>query len=125
MVGPHPEDRIRYTPSSAFETFPWPDPDETAFEAIGDLGRTLIACRAEICAEAEIGLTDLYNQSDAGAWADLTELHLKPGVRRCWTSYGWADLDPGNTVSINTRLYERNRDIRDGERDYAGPPVGP
>lgn len=55
------EDRIRYTPSSAFETFPWPSVDTGRAEAIGDAGRALLARRREICHEAGIG-TAAVNQ---------------------------------------------------------------
>src|SRR3972149_4537857 len=66
------EDRIRYTPTSAFETFPWPSGD---LSGVGEVGRRLYARRSEICLEREIGLTKLYNEVDDGAYRDLKELH--------------------------------------------------
>jgi hypothetical protein len=50
---------IRYTHTTAFETFPWPDPSDAPREKIAELSRGLIACREEICGEREIGLTAL------------------------------------------------------------------
>src|SRR5205823_3280888 len=41
---------IRYTPTSAFETFPWPDSTEEQRAQISDLARRAIARRKEICA---------------------------------------------------------------------------
>ena len=53
------EDRFRYTPTSAFETFPWPQPDEVQREAVAEAGRRLIVRRSEICLERQIGLEAL------------------------------------------------------------------
>jgi hypothetical protein len=39
------EDRIRYTPSSAFDTFPWPQTTNDQREQIGALARELLAMR--------------------------------------------------------------------------------
>lgn len=40
------EDRFRYTPTSAFETFPWPNPSQQHREAIAEAARVLIALRS-------------------------------------------------------------------------------
>ena len=46
------EDRIRYTPTSAFETFPWPDGD---LNSVGDVAQSLYERRSEICLERRMG----------------------------------------------------------------------
>ncbi len=114
------EDRIRYTPSSAFETFPWPSSDDAAEVAIGEAGRALIACRTEICAESEVGLTELYNQHDEGAWVDLGEL-ARQLDEKVLAAYDWGDLDVDDTAAINQKLFALNREIQEGETEYAGP----
>ncbi len=58
------EDRIRYTPTSAFETFPWPTSNHDDVVA---LAKRLSERRSEICLKESIGLTKLYNQVDEGA----------------------------------------------------------
>lgn len=59
---------IRYTPTSAFETFPWPpSPTGAQRAAVGEAAAATIERRQEICAEREIGLTALYNEVDDGA----------------------------------------------------------
>lgn len=111
------EDRIRYTPSSAFETFPWPDADDDIRQLVGDAGAAVLERRSEICRQEEIGLTELYNQRDEGAWEDLTALHesLDRAVR---SAYDWTDLPLADTASINQRLFELNAAITAGEVEY-------
>jgi N-6 DNA Methylase len=72
------EDRFRYTPTSAFETFPWPpSPAADEREAVARAASAVITRRREICAAREIGLTSLYNELDEGAYADLRDFHLQ------------------------------------------------
>jgi hypothetical protein len=108
------EDRIRYTPTSAFETFPWPSGD---LNAVADVSRRLYARRSEICLERNIGLTKLYNQVDDGAWSDLRELHreLDEAVA---LAYGWPASVAHDSEERNRRLLELNRAIAAGEVDY-------
>jgi hypothetical protein len=56
------EDRFRYAPTSAFETFPWPQPPQDQRDAIGAASRSVIERRQAICAEREIALTKLYKE---------------------------------------------------------------
>jgi hypothetical protein len=108
------EDRIRYTPSSAFETFPWPSGNR---DEVADVSRRLYARRSEICVERNIGLTKLYNQVDDGAWADLRELHreLDEAVA---VAYGWPRTVAHDPDETNRRLLELNRAIAAGEVEY-------
>jgi N-6 DNA Methylase len=117
------EDRIRYTPSSAFETFPWPSVDAAKAAAIGEAGRALLTRRSEICLEAEVGLTDLYNRHEEGAWVDLGELHRQLD-HAVLSAYNWSDVDVDDTASINQRLFVLNRAIQEGEVEYVGPGSG-
>jgi len=108
---------IRYTPSSAFETFPWPTTSDDCRDAVAGAGEALLARRSEICLAEEIGLTALYNQRDEGAWEDLTALHraLDEAVL---AAYGWVDLSPDDPASINQSLFELNARIVAGEIEY-------
>lgn len=108
------EDRIRYTPSSAFETFPWP---ADQLDTVANVARRLYARRSEICLEREIGLTKLYNQLDDGAWRDLADLHreLDEAVA---AAYGWPRSVAHDPDETNRRLLELNRAIAAGEIDY-------
>jgi hypothetical protein len=106
-----------YTPSSAFETFPWPEPTDEQREAIAEIARRLDARRREICLEREIGLTTLYNQVDEGAWADLQQLHvaLDEAVAE---AYGWPKAVARDPDESNRRLLALNQAIAAGEVDY-------
>ena len=109
---------IRYTPTSAFGTFPWPHPiTAEQREAVAAASRALIARRSEICLERQIGLTKLYNQMDDGAWADLRKLHreLDEAVA---AAYGWPKRIAQDPAETNARLLELNRAIAAGEREY-------
>ncbi|MGH2884846.1 MAG: type IIL restriction-modification enzyme MmeI, partial [Solirubrobacteraceae bacterium] len=108
------EDRIRYTPSSAFETFPWPGGEH---EEVGDVARRLCAHRTEICVEHEIGLTTLYNQVDEGAWKDLRALHVELD-EAVVGAYRWPKHVAHDADESNRRLLELNRAITTGDVEY-------
>ena len=109
---------LRYTPSSAFEMFPWPYPVEGDLrERIGKLSRDIIKRRQAICAESKIGLTALYNLVDQGAYEDLKVLHgeLDEAVAE---AYGWSKAVAHEDDEMVRRLLELNREITAGESTY-------
>jgi hypothetical protein len=108
------EDRFRYTPTTAFETFPWPVGDTAE---VARLANRLIARRSEICLERNIGLTKLYNQMSDGAWGDLRELHIALNEAVA-AAYGWPRNVAHDRDESNRRLLELNRAIAAGEIDY-------
>jgi hypothetical protein len=108
------EDRIRYTPSSAFETFPWPRAD---LLAVTDAAQCLCSRRFEICLERQIGLTKLYHEVDDGAYRDLRELHVALDEAVA-AAYGWPSSAAHDPQESNRRLLELNRAIAAGEIDY-------
>lgn len=113
------ETRLRYTPSSVFETYPWPDPvtDEQR-DRVAEASQRLLARRSEICLAENIGLTRLYNAVDDGAWTDLKALHreLDVAVADC---YGWPASVAQDDRELVRRLTELNREISEGRREYA------
>jgi N-6 DNA Methylase len=104
---------LRYTPTSCFETFPWPQPDDAVRGEIGAISKDLIDRRQSICVENEIGLTDLYNRVDEGAWYELSDLHrqLDEAVAR---AYGWDLAVAHDPLEIKARLAELHAHIVDG-----------
>jgi MmeI, DNA-methyltransferase domain/MmeI, target recognition domain len=109
---------LRYTPTSCFETFPWPQPDEEVRDEIGTVTKQLIEQRQAICVEQGIGLTDLYNRVDEGAWSEIAELHrrLDEAVAR---AYGWEPAVAHDPLEIKARLAKLH-----GEA-LAGAPYAP
>lgn len=110
---------IRYTPTSVFETFPWPSPVSDEQRAtIGSAARAIIERRSEICIQQQVGLTQLYHQVGDGAWADLRQLHreLDEMIVR---AYGWPASVASDAAESNARLLALNDEIARGEREYA------
>ncbi len=112
------ETRLRYTPTSVFMTFPWPDPvSPSQREAVAELSRAVIDRRQEICKLEDFGLTKLYNLVDDGAYADLKKLHkqLDEAVAAC---YGCPKSVAQDSTEIVHRLTQLNKDITEGKRSY-------
>jgi hypothetical protein len=112
------EDRIRYTPTSAFETYPWPaSPPPVEHKEVERLAAQLIERRQAICVDREIGLTTLYNEIDEGAYAEVRRLHeqLDQAVA---AAYGWPASAAADSDESNRRLLELNRQIAAGELEY-------
>lgn len=111
------EDRPHYTHTSAFETFPWPGPNAAQRRGIGRIADRLIDSRRAICLDRQIGLTELYNEVDAGAYADLKELHDNLD-RAVASAYGWPSSAAADSAESNRRLLELNQAIAAGEVEY-------
>lgn len=101
------ETRLRYTPSTAFETFPWPDPSPEQRETVAAAARAVFARRRSIVQSDPIGLTELYNRVDEGAYADLAKLH-KTLDEAVAGAYGWPKNVAQNDLELVARLGELN-----------------
>ena len=89
------EDRLRYTPSDCFETFPFPEGWEThpALEAVG---KSYYECRAALMVANDEGMTRTYNRfrdiyEVDRRIAELRELHAAMD-RAVLDAYGWTDI---------------------------------
>ncbi len=107
----------RYTPTSCFDTFPWPQPGERERAKIGEIARRLVERRQAICKERQIGLTDFYNQLDEGAWSDVAALH-RDLDRAVAGAYGWPASVAANPLEIRARLADLHGRITAGEIPY-------
>ncbi|MEZ4401313.1 MAG: type IIL restriction-modification enzyme MmeI [Kofleriaceae bacterium] len=91
------EDRLRYSPSDCFETFPFPPAASLAADApLEAIGRSLYDARAALMIERDCGLTVTYNQLKDPDVTDpaidaLRQLHLDLD-RAVLAAYGWDDL---------------------------------
>ena len=89
------EERLRYTPSDCFETFPFP----AVWETLPDLeaaGETYYKFRAELMVENDEGMTKTYNRFNDPDESDsriirLRELHAEMD-RAVLNAYGWNDI---------------------------------
>lgn len=119
------EDRLRYTPTSVFATFPWPTPDDQTRDMIAAWSKKLIELRDRLSIEREVGLTELYNECDEGAHQALRDLHEQLD-RAVALAYGWPASILAEPAAIAARLADLNAEIAAGERDYSPfPPLTP
>ncbi len=114
-MGTSLEDRPRYTPTTCFETFPFPEPSEEQRQEISEAARRLDELRRnwlnpEGASEAELKkhtLTNLYNARPT--WLDNAHKKLDAAV---FAAYGWpediADEDIlKNLLALNLERSER------------------
>ncbi len=109
---------IRYTPSSAFETFPWPQAAGEQRQRIAHLSRDVIELRSTLCCEHAIGLTTLYNRVDDGAYSAL-----RAGQRdldlAVLAAYGWSSSLLEDVRQRNRKLLDLNSAILAGDVPYS------
>lgn len=109
---------LRYTPTTVFATFPWPDPvDAATRERVAAAASALYARRSQLCIEHELGLTKLYNLMDEGGFTDLAKLHRELDISVA-AAYGWPASVAQDPAELVRRLTELNRQIATGERNY-------
>ena len=89
------EERLRYTPSDVFETFPFPN-NWTADATLEAAGRAYYDFRADLMVERGEGLTKTYNRfhdphDTDPATVRLRELHADMD-RTVLNAYGWSDV---------------------------------
>jgi hypothetical protein len=109
---------LRYTPSTMFETFPFPpEPAPAMRHAVAAASQALHGRRGELCLGAGIGLTELYNRADDGAFAQLRALHesLDAAVA---SAYGWPDEARADDAVL-ARLIELSQAVAAGRQRYA------
>jgi hypothetical protein len=91
------EDRLRYTPSDCFETFPFPQPDpRSVIPELEAIGEKLYQARSEYMVQTDQGLTKTYNalkvpNCDEPRILELRELHEEMD-RAVLAAYGWSDI---------------------------------
>lgn len=91
------EDRLRYTPSDCFRTFPLPELFKTKI-GMEEAGRAYHEFRAQLMIRNTEGLTATYNRfndpyEDSADFRRLRELHDTMD-RAILDAYGWHDIQP-------------------------------
>jgi hypothetical protein len=69
------EDRMRYTPSISFNTFPFPRPNDVAIGRVAQAIQHLVSDRRQACESLDTGLTKVYNMMDEGGFRELKAAH--------------------------------------------------
>jgi len=109
---------LRYTPSTAFETFPWPSsPSPQQRAAVAGACRDLLALRDQLTARDELGLTRLYNAVDEGAYVALSNAHRRLD-EAVVTLYGWPKAAAQDATDLVRRLGELNTAVATGAIAY-------
>ena len=111
---------LRYTPTTVWATFPWPDNPSTAqVEEVASASSDVFAARAHYCDAESIGLTDLYNTMDEGGFEKLAaHVRLDRAVADC---YGWPVELAQDLPALSGFLLDLNREISGGTKPYAPP----
>ena len=110
---------LRYTPSTAFGTFPFPcSPTPDAKQRVETAARQIVAIRERHCSEQNIGLTKLYNLMDEGGVTDLKAAHAELD-RAVAAAYGWDESIVSDDATILDALYELNAQIAAGSIEYS------
>jgi hypothetical protein len=107
-------DLLRYTPTSAFETYAFPpNPSDTDADRVANAARTIDELRRTYCDQHQIGLTSLYNLMDEGGVTDLRDAHreLDEAVA---AAYGWDASILDSDAAILDALYDLNAEIANG-----------
>ena len=107
------EDRLRYTPSDCFETFPFPKNFDIDAKLLAD-GKEYYKFRAALMVKNNEGLTKTYNRFHdqheiSPDIKKLRELHAAMD-RAVLDAYGWKDLKPTCEFLLD---YEEEEDEED------------
>lgn len=104
------EDRLNYSPSDCFETFPFPGINGAEVERITVLGASYHEHRRHIMLTKQLGMTKVYNlfhnpDCHDGDISELRRLHVEIDLA-VLHSYGWGEVD------LNHDFYGEGPDIR-------------
>jgi hypothetical protein len=101
------EDRLRYTPSTAFRTFPFPTANEKQRERISNASRTIDVLRRAACQESGKGLTKVYNLMDDGGFRELRNAHNELDLAVS-DAYGWDTKILNDSARLLDELFDLN-----------------
>lgn len=104
------EDRLNYSPSDCFETYPLPSLSPTNIASLDGVGAGYYALRASIMRTRQLGLTKTYNlfHSPSNRDGDIEQLrHLRTVMdQTVLNCYGWSD------IALNHNFYGEGPEAR-------------
>ena len=118
------EDRLRYTPSDCFETFPFPDGWETRHD-LERVGADYYRFRADLMIRHDKGLTKTYNRFHDPDETDLEiatlrDLHTAMD-RAVLYAYGWTDIPTDCEFLLDYEIDEEDWSTRKKPYRYRWP----
>ncbi|MEL7146623.1 MAG: restriction endonuclease, partial [Bacteroidota bacterium] len=96
----------RYSPSDAFENYPFPELDEQSSQLLEAIGETYYQLRQELMTKIQLGLTKTYNQFHNQQLQPINEEMSKAAVEKqygkaTWQLYKHLAVDEKGEVSFN------------------------
>jgi hypothetical protein len=101
------EDRLRYTPSTAFETFPFPNPSNAQKDRISKASIQIVQLRKVACEKVSKGLTKVYNLMDDGGFVELKAAHRELDLAVI-DAYEWDAALLDKPVELLDALFDLN-----------------
>ena len=101
------EDRLRYTPTTAFETFPFPTSDDGQKVRISVAAESIIRLRRAACDSIGAGLTKVYNLMDDGGFVELKAAHRELDLAVA-DAYGWDAAMLDDPARLLDALFDLN-----------------
>ena len=101
------EDRLRYTASIAFETFPFPSPSEKQKDRIAKASIQIVQQRKVACEKIDKGLTKVYNLMDDGGFVELKAAHRELDLAVI-DAYGWDAAILDKPAELLDALFDLN-----------------
>ena len=98
---------LRYTPSTVFETFPFPKPNEPQRARISAAAQNIIPLRRAACDSIGAGLTKVYNLMDDGGFVELKRAHRELDLAVA-DAYGWDAAMLDDPVRLLDALFDLN-----------------
>ena len=98
---------LRYTPSTVFETFPFPRPDDRQRERIASAAKSIIPLRRAACDAISAGLTKVYNLMDDGGFVELKAAHRELDLAVA-DAYGWDSIMLDDSARLLDALFDLN-----------------
>ena len=98
---------LRYTPSTVFETFPFPKPSESQRARISAAAQSIISFRRVACDSIGAGLTKVYNLMDDGGFVELKATHRELDLAVA-DAYGWDATMLDDPARLLDALFDLN-----------------
>ena len=98
---------LRYTPSIAFESFPFPKPDKKQRDRVAVAAQQVVSNRRKACDSLGAGLTKVYNLMDDGGFTELKAAHRELDLAVA-DAYGWDASLIDDSVRLLDALFDLN-----------------